>query len=93
MGTIAARGMTAALLALAGSAAVGIGSVQGYPGGDLFEDAPSVQAVRGGLSAWDSARLQACVGWLKLARRDLHSDLDRRSACGERLGLEAAATH
>ena len=93
MGTTAVRGMAAALLAIAGSAAVGIGSVQGYSGGDAFGSGAPLHAGSGGLSAWDSARLSACVGWLKVTRRDLHSDLDRRSVCGERLGLDPAATH
>lgn len=93
MGTTVARSMTAVLLALAGSAAVGVVSVQGRAGLPAFHAGVALSAQGHGLSTWDRARLGSCVGWLKVSRRDLHSELDRRSACAERLGLDAAATH
>lgn len=87
----------AGLLALAGSASVGLGISQAQraavgstsmtlAGGGV------VAASKAGLSSWDRARLGACVVLAGASEREQHSELDRRAECADQLGLDPSST-
>ena len=87
----------AGLLALAGSASIGMGLNQepglAFEPASIFESAVTVAAPnRTSLSSWDRARLDACVTLASVSQSGHHSELDRRANCADQLGLDPSAT-
>jgi hypothetical protein len=88
----AVRGVVAGLLIIGGSVSVGVGL-----GGSGASPSPGLSVVSashigGGslLSGFERARLAACASFMAVAQASRASELDRRSRCAERLGLDLA---
>lgn len=89
---LAVRGVVAGLLIIGGSVSVGMGL-----GGSGVSPSPGLSVVSASsisgsplLSGFERARLAACASLMAVSQADRASELDRRSRCAERLGLDLA---
>ncbi len=87
----------AGLLAMAGSASVGVGTSQdqdaAFDSASMLSEAGSIVASsKTSFSSWDRARLGACVALAGVSLRVQQSELDRRANCAGQLGLDLSQT-